>query len=229
MLLLAALAVAVGLAACGGGDDSSSTTTEAAQTQPESKANQGGSKQSGAKEKGESGSGGEKQSGGSTYSGSSASEFVPQQHSDSGGGSAQFRTNGGDNSIQEFGDEAESSDFDEAAVALHNFLDARAEGNWAAACEYMSNGVVESFQQLSAQSSQVKGAGCAEILGALTNPAAKQVMKAEAAKADARSLRVEGERAFLIYTGLEGTVYMMPMANEDGAWKVAALAGSALS
>jgi hypothetical protein len=54
-------------------------------------------------------------------------------------------------------------------------------------------------------------------------------MKAEAEKANIGSLRIEGEQAFVIYTGIDGTVLAMPMANEGGDWKVASLAGTPLS
>lgn len=226
VVALVALLVAAGLAACGGGDSSSSTTTAADQGQTESESSQGSSGQSGAKgDEGKSGSGGEGQS---ANSGPSASEFTPQHHSDSGGGSAPLRTKGGDNSVQEFGEEAGTSEFAAAAEAVHNFLDARAEGNWAAACEYMSKGVVESFEKLAAQAKKGESTSCAGVLEALTNPAAKGAMKAEAAQADVHSLRTEGDQAFVIYTAI-GTVYAMPMANEDGDWKVASLAGSPLS
>lgn len=223
---LSALLIAVALVACGGGDDSDSTATDSvAQQQPQSEPAGDGSKQDEA--------GGEQgDSGGESPDSSSApdaSDFTPKQHSDSGGGSDQFIVKGGDNSIQEFGDEADSSEFEEAATAVHNFLDARAELNWAAACEYMSSGIVESFKQLA---SKAQGAGetdCASVLEALTNPAAKASMKAEAEQADIGSLRIEDERAFVIYTGLENTIFAMPMASEDGDWKVASLAGTPLS
>ena len=229
---LAALLLAAGLVACGGGGDSSSSAgDEAAGAQAEAKPQEGGSKEGDRKQKksggGEKGSGGGGKSGGGESSGPSADEFSPQQHSDSGGGSAKFRTKGGDNSVQEFGEE-NSSEFEAAAAALHDFLDARAQGNWAAACEYMSQGIVESFKKLASQAKQLKSADCASILQALTNPAAKGAMKAEAEKANARSLRTEGDRAFLIYTGLEGTVFAMPMTEEGGAWKVVSLAGTPL-
>ncbi len=215
---LAVLLIAVGLAACGGGDSSSSTTAGAEQGQAESTLSQQASKQSGAKS-------GESKSG----SGPSASEFTPKHHSDSGGGSAPLRTKGGDNSIQEFGEEADASEFDAAAEAVHNFLDARAEGNWAAACEYMSKGVVESFEKLAAQAQKGQSTSCARTLEALTNPAAKGAMKAEAEQADVHSLRTEGEEAFVIYTAGGHIIYAMAMANEGGDWKVASLAGSPLN
>lgn len=218
------LLVAVGLAACGGGDSSSSTTTAADQGRAESNSGEDASKKSGGE--GKSGSGSEGESGNSSPS---AGEFTPEHHSDSGGGSRQFVQKGGDNSVQEFGEEADTSEFDAAAVALHDFLDARAQGNWAAACQYMSKATVESFEKLAAQTKQAGATSCGAILEALTNPAAKASMEAEAAKADVGSLRIEGERAFVIYTGIDGTVLTMPMANEGGNWKVASLAGTPLN
>jgi hypothetical protein len=219
------------MVACGGGDDSDSTATDAAAQQQfqADDASQGGGK---GKENGSSesdSSSGSSDVGSGQSSAPDASDFTPKQHDDSGGGAEQFVQKGGDNSIQEFGEEADSSEFEAAAIAVHNFLDARAEGNWAAACEYMSNGIVESFKQLASQAKEVEETNCAGILEALTNPAAKASMKAEAEQADIGSLRTEGERAFVIYTGVEGTIFAMPMASEDGDWKVASLAGTPLS
>lgn len=235
--LVAALAVfllAVGVAACGGGDNSDSTSAAAGgQGQSESKSSgtsANGSAKSG--DQGESGTGnGGGKSGGEGQAGNSpdASDFVPKHHQDSGGGSQRLRVKGGDNSVQEFGEEADTSELDAAAVALHNFLDARAEGNWAAACKYMSKGAIESFEQLAAQAKQNEGTSCGEILERLTNPAAKAALEVEAEKADVGSLRIEDEHAFVIYTGIGGTILAIPMENEGGAWKVASLAGTPLN
>ena len=220
---LAVFLLAVGLAACGGGssDGSSTSSTEAAQAQT---AGGSGSKQSEAK----GDEGGENGSESSSHKGEAA-EFTPKQHSDSGGGSQQYVQKGGDNSVQEFGNEGDQQELNDAAAALHNFLDARAEGNWAAACNYMSKSVVESFEKLAAQAKQLTDTSCAGILEKLTNPAAKSAMKQEAGKADVGSLRVEGDRSFVIYRGVKGTVLAMPMANEGGNWKVASLAGTPLN
>jgi len=233
-MALTVLLLAGGLVACGGDDGADSTAAEAGgQGQADGKSSET-AQQGDAGDKGKSGSEGDKQGSGESgegesSSGSDASDFTPKQHKDSGGGAQQFRTKGGDNSVQEFGEEADEPDFEAAAVALHNFLDARAEGNWAAACEYMSKAIVESFEKLAAQAKQIDDTSCAGILEKLTNPAAKQSMEAEAAKANVGSLRVEGDRSFVIYTGIDGTVLAMPMANEDGDWKVSSLAGTPLS
>ncbi len=223
IVALVALLLAVGITACGGdSSDSSSTTESNAQTQAESKPGGDASKQD--KSKSDSGDAGSNEG-----QSSSASDFVPKPHSDSGGGSEKYKVKGGDNSVQEFGAEADASELDAAATALHNFLDARAESNWAAACEYMSKGVTESFEKLAAQAQRIDDKSCAGILEKLTNPAAKDAMKVEAEKANVRSLRTEGEQAFLLYTGIDGAILAIPMANEDGDWKVASLAGTPLN
>ena len=224
---LAAILLAAGLVACGGGDGSNSSSTEAGAQGQGAEGTTGGGGATHDKAKGdeaESGSsgGGKGQSGG-------GSDFTPKQHSDSGGGSAQFKVKGGDNSVQEFGEEAGTSEADAAAAALHNFLDARAEGNWAAACEYLSKPARESFEKLASQAKRIEDKSCSGILEKLTNPAAKQAMKAEAAKADVGSLRVDGDRSFVIYTGVGGTILAMPMADEGGEWKVSSLAGTPLN
>jgi hypothetical protein len=227
---LIALLLAFGVAACGGGDDSDSTTEASGQQQSQAdSASEGGDQsQESGPEQGDSSSG-DSADGDSQSGGGDASDFVPKTHNDSGGGAEQFKVKGGDNSVQEFGEEAEPEEFDEAAVALHNFLDARAEGNWAAACQYMASSVIESFEKLAAQAKQIEDKSCGGILEKLTNPAAAQSLKEEAAKANVGSLRIEDERAFVIYTGIDGTIMAMPMADEDGDWKVASLAGTALS
>jgi hypothetical protein len=228
------VSVAVGLAACGGGDSSTNSTAAQAEGQSEPAGQSGGAdskQQDGSKS--EEKSGGSGGSSGETSSGNSgsgsAAKFTPKQHKDSGGGSQQYRVKGGDNSVQEFGSESDESEFKVAATALHNFLDARAEGNWDAACQYMSKEMIKSFEKLAEAAKQIDATSCGAILEGLTNPAAKAAMKTEAEKADIGSLRTEGDRAFLIYTTGEKTIYAMPMADEGGTWKVASLAGTPLN
>jgi hypothetical protein len=224
---LVALLLLVGMAGCGGGDGSDSTAAQAGGGSGESTGSGATAKQGDSKGdvEGKSGSNAEQQP-----DPGNASEFKPRHHSDSGGGAEQFKVKGGDNSVQEFGEEAGASDFEAAATALHNFLDARAEGNWAAACQYMSKSTIESLEQLASQSKQGGDTSCGAVFASITNSAARSAMKAEAEKADVGSLRTEGGQAFLIYTGAEkGTILAMPMADEAGAWKLASLAGTPLN
>lgn len=247
----AVLLVAVGLIACGSDSSTSSTAAQAegkaqatgngsgksskqkggGEAKSDSKSGEGGSDGSSGGSDGSSGeSGGSSGSGGGGKpDGGNAADFVPKQHKDSGGGSKQYIVKGGDNSVQEFGGEADDAELEAAATVLHNFLDARAEGNWAAACQYMSKEMIKSFEQLATAAKQIDASSCGAIVAGLTNPAAKASMKAEAEKADVGSLRTEGDRSFLIYTAGGDTILVMPMKNEGGNWKVASLTGTPLN
>jgi hypothetical protein len=221
--LTAAILTAVALGACGssGSDTTSSENSTGTTTAPptsehsETKANANGSGDSSSQREQKKGSG----------SGESV-ETAPLKVS--GGGSGQFRVRGGDNSIQDFGEESGESELEEAAASLHDFLVARAEGDWPTACSHLTKTVAQQLQQLASRSGQLSGAGCAKILEALTPPLPAKVQK-ESTIVDAGSLRTEGEQAFLIYRGAEGKVYAIPMKPEAGAWKVGALAATPLS
>ena len=240
LALPAAALLAAGLVACGDGDDSGSVTTTATSSPAEQgKAQAGTGAEVGEPGGGESkGSGGESDAGGSKGSGGdggtndtpnpaaddTSDSFTPPQHSDSGGGAAQFRAKGGDNSLQDSGSEASSSELDQAAAALHGYLDARAAGAWADACSYMASGVAESLAQFAGGT---RGQGCPQLLAALS-AGMPDYVKQIITQADVGSLRVDGDSGFLLFHGAHNTDYFMPMAREDGKWKVAALAASAL-
>ncbi len=225
--VLAAVLLAVGLSACGGGSSSTGGSETAAQGgnghgTTTSAANGGGKH---GQRAGEGGSA-EPRAG---SRGEEAAEFTPKPHHDSGGGSAQFEVKGGDNSVQEFGAEASESELQAAATALHGFLDARAERNWAAACAYLSKATKQGFAQLGAGGSGAAGRGCAAILGALSGRVPTSTLR-EAAAADVGSLRRQGDRGFLIFRGApKGTIYAISVAREGDAWKVASLSGVPLS
>ncbi len=138
-------------------------------------------------------------------------------------GSAAFRTPGGDNSIQNFGEEADASELEAASTALSGFLEARADSDWAAQCEYLAAAAVKPLEQLSTQSPQLKGKDCAAVLEALSGDLPAST-RANTLTGGVASLRFEGERGFALYHGPEGVDYFMPMAKENGEWKVASLA-----
>jgi hypothetical protein len=154
-----------------------------------------------------------------------SASFTPHAHHDPPTGVGPFEAKGGDNSIQEFGAEADASDFEATATALHGYLDARAAGAWRAACSYMSPGVAKSLAQLNGGSGA--GASCPEIIASLSAAVPAAALR-EAADAEAGALRTEGDRAFLLFHGAHGLDYFMPMAAEEGSWKVAAVAASAM-
>jgi hypothetical protein len=140
----------------------------------------------------------------------------------SGGGSEQFVVKGGDNSIAEFGKEADEGELEEVAEIVHSFYVDRASGNWSGACSYMAKSLQEQLRQL-ASKSEVKG--CAPFLEAFTTKQPDAVWK-ELTTIDAASLRHDDEQAFLIYRGVKGAVFAMPLLVEDGEWKVTGLAAT---
>lgn len=224
--LSATLAALILLASCGegGGETTAASAPGSAQVPPAQR--QEGSEQDGNGSQGKAADQDVEDGGASSgpAADDSSAGFTPPTHHDFPTGAAQFETKGGDNSIQEFGIEAPEADFDAAAIALHGFLDARAAGAWRDTCSYMSTAVGASLIQLSGHS---RGASCPDALASLATDLPPAALR-EAAVAEAAALRVEGDRAFLLFQGARGTAYFMPMAREGGTWKVAAVAPSAL-
>lgn len=213
--LFAALLATALLAACGSSSDSGSSTA----------ANPGAAAPTAGESEGaESGEEGEAQ-GANGKDGDQKKPDVATPLKVSGGGSQQFVVKGGDNSVQEFGKEIGEPELREAAEAAHGFFVARAEGRWADACSHLSASMLEQLQQLASKSER---ANCASFLASFTTRLPPATWR-EITTVDAGSLRQEGEKAFLIYYGAPGkAVYAMPLTEENGQWKVGALAGDAL-
>jgi hypothetical protein len=238
--LIAAVLAVVLLGACGSSDSSpsDSTSTSASSSGSATTDTTGpGDRQdaSSRKSNSEKNGTGQDQNGGQSQpqqgkEGSASGKSVKEVETPlkvSGGGSAQFRTKGGDNSIQEFGDESGESELREAAEAVHGFYVSRAAEEWDKACSYLSKSNIEQLEQLANQSAQSKGADCAAILEAFTRPLPASVER-EITTVDAGSLRREDEQGFLIYYGAEHVKYAMPLREEGGNWKVTALSGTTL-
>lgn len=228
--LAAAVVVALAtvlLAACGSSDSDSSSSTEATSTTGTTTTpqNSGGEQSKGGSE-GESKDQGRHSSSQGTQQGKGNHSKNVAPLEVSGGGSAQFRSKGGDNSIQEFGEESES-ELQEVAEIVHGFYAARGEERWDAACSYLAKSNVEQLVKLASQSPELKGTGCSGALKAFTRPLPPAIER-EVTTVDAGSFRHEGDQGFLIYYGPDRAVYAMPMREEGGAWKVAALSGSAI-
>lgn len=216
IVTLAAIALLAGaLSACGGSSSTSTASTSSTTT------NGSGAEGKNAAHKDEASGGNGGQQGSEAGGGSRESRTISPLHV-SGGGSGQFRVKGGDNSVQNFGEESGDSELEEAAAALHDFFVARAEEDWGAACARLSKTVAEQLEQLSSRSKSANKS-CPATLAALTPPLPPAVQR-ESTVVDAGSLRVEGERGFLIYRGAEQTVYAITMTHEGGQWQVGSLA-----
>jgi len=231
--IVAAL-LAIGLVACGDGNDSTApaTSSQQAQTGGEQNGDDSSAETPAAEDAAEDeqpGPSGDAQDEAIELEEVPSKSFTPKEHDDSGGGSAQFRVKGGDNSVQDFGEEADPAELEAAATALHNFLDARAAEAWDAACSYLSAEVRNGLEELASKASKSEDPSCEALLAALTNPVAISQLREEAAKADVGSVRVEGDRGFVIYRALAGTIMAFPVAKEDGGWKAASLGGTPLN
>lgn len=222
---LALLGTALLLSACGSGGGAS-TSSPGATTSTQSAPASGQPSPAPAESPEGQGAGAKPKQAGAAAKETGASFNSPAHH-DSGGGTTQFETKGGDNSIQESGSEASGSEFDQAAAALHGYLDARAAGAWSAACSYMPPGLTASMAQLGGAAGGGPKPSCPQLLAALSVGLPAAALH-EAAIADVGALRVEGEHAFLLFNGAHGSAYFMPMAREGGEWKVGAVAPSAL-
>lgn len=162
---------------------------------------------------------------GSTASpiGGEETNTAPTTADDKGAGpSAEFRTPGGDNSIQEFGEEADGPEVAAATSVLRGFLKARAAEDFAGQCATLAKSAVAPLEELAARSSQFEEKGCAAVLAALLADASADA-RVNTMSSDIASLRVEGDRGFALYHGPKGADYFVPMAKEGGEWKVGAL------
>jgi len=226
-------ALAVALSACGGSD----STTDAAPTSA-----QGTSTSSGERRGSETKGGGNQrkpvsEAGGreAASSGSTVKVKVAPLRV-SGGGSKPFRSKGGDNSIQTYGEESSETELAEAAEVLHRYFVAFAGTNWKTACSYLAESVVQGFKQLAASGGGSTNEDCASIFAALSGGIDRPAqLRHEMTEVDAYSLRREGDQAFLIYSGAEydtgsaygpSDLYAMVMKQEDGAWKVGLVSGN---
>lgn len=223
MLLAAVLALGLLLAACGdSGSDSSTATSESSSTTPGDGDSTGsGSSAGGSKPQGDD------PDGTSQKSGDSSEEPVATPLKVSGGGSEQFRFKGGDNSIQEYGEEGEEAELQEVAETVHGFYVARAEEAWGKACSYLAESMVSQLEALAGQSPELKGQGCAPVLKAFTRPLPASVRR-ETTVVDAGSFRHNDERGFLIYNDAEDKPYAIPLEDEDGTWKLTLLSATPL-
>ena len=195
LALAIAALLALGLVACGGGDDSTQSTGG------DATATTGGEKEADAGGSGSSGGSGSKQ------------------------GSDSFLVPGGDNSIQEFGEEADSDELAAAEEVLEEYFDARAAKDWAKSCTLLSKDAVAPLEQLAEATPQLKGADCAEILGKVQGQLAKSA-SANPLTEGLAALRVEDGRAFALFHGAKGVDYFILMADQDGESTVSALAPS---
>jgi hypothetical protein len=238
-----ALAVCVGvlvLGGCGGGSDSastSSTTTQAtaASTPQPSEHNpqaEPQAREKGKQDKGKSSSSTAKQ--GDEDNGSSKQSSVPVKvppiSSAAVAGSRApapgvKTVKGGDNSVQEYGVEADESSRREAAIALQAYLNARAAEDWGTACSLLAQKPMQQLERMqrAAAKQGTELNGCPATMALLREGQAQSQEQAQIE--EVLSFRgggdIPGDPSYLIFTGPPAnTLFSMPMYLQGGAWKV---------
>lgn len=129
--------------------------------------------------------------------------------------------------IRYYGHEATASQAQQAEVVLHDYLDARAASRWGKACSYLAKGVHRLYGQIASSSKQIQGQGCAGFVDSATNklsPAQRTAL----AKSEVDSVRLEGERGYVLYSEAGGAEYATVVKREAGEWKIVGSVGAPL-
>jgi hypothetical protein len=138
-----------------------------------------------------------------------------------------FRVPGGDNSIQDYGEEQDAEERAAATKPIAALYAALAGGDWAEVCgTYLSSANLKQIELLAEKSPQIKGKSCAQVLGGLNQSVGRQ--GPDTPDGEIVSFRVEGDTGFAIWWGIDGKGYAMPLKSEDGSWKLTALAPTPL-
>jgi hypothetical protein len=206
-----AIALALFLTACGGGGGSStfSTSATATRAEPTSAApTETNASRARAKARRER-----------------AAEIAPPPKSHppralvrKAGRAAPFLVSTGDNSIPTYGSESSATQIGQATASLRAYLQARAKGDWSAACAQMASTVRKQLALLAGEKSKECAAAYAKLASRIPASA-----RANPLIGSLTAFRVKGIKAFALFYGPHRQKYMVPMASEGGAWKVTQL------
>jgi hypothetical protein len=114
-----------------------------------------------------------------------------------------------------YGTEASPTQRSRAARALRGYLEARAKGEWSAACSYLAVAARRQAEALTATSA--RGGGCAAAYAALYG-AASASQRANPFTG-LTALRVKGRHGSAVFLSSSGAGYVMPMLSEGGSWR----------
>lgn len=118
-----------------------------------------------------------------------------------------------------FGEEAPSAEREEASEVLEENLSARASGDYTVQCETLAALVIRGIEKNG--NTAVAKRGCAETLESEAKKAPPGLLE-NTMEGPIAALRKQGNLAYALYHGNNGTDYAMRMLLENGEWKVAA-------
>jgi hypothetical protein len=145
--------------------------------------------------------------------------------SGSGGGSDQFRAQA-KSPLLDFGEEGSEAELEQAEAAVSDFLAVHSREDWEATCDLLSNPMKDKLERLATNSTGLEDTSCAAFLDAFAVLSAQE--KRDGAEIEGGSLRRQGAKGYLIYSGSEEVVYAMPLDQQDGEWRVAAISAQRL-
>jgi hypothetical protein len=220
--LVLALACAAVLPACGGGSSSTSSTSATAPPSTTEAESGGGANESSQKnEKAEGGA--EKQQEEGSESGSEEGEVSPNDRS------AQFRTKGGDNSIQNYGEEEGAAERAAATTTITVFFSASKHKEWARVCGVLSQKARAQMEEFAKRVPKLKGKTCAGVIELIYSSSPSNAGRPETIKGGVVALRRKGGQSFALYHGMNGKPYAFPLVREGGEWKLIGMAPTPLS
>jgi len=145
--------------------------------------------------------------------------------SDSGGGSDQFRDRT-ESPLLDFGEEGSESELEEAEETVGDFLAAHSKEDWGAICDLLSKPMLDKLERLATNSTGLEDTSCPAFLEAFAVLSPQE--KREGAEIEAGSLRHQGAKGYLLYSGSGEAVYAMPLDQQGGEWRVAAISAQRL-
>jgi hypothetical protein len=137
----------------------------------------------------------------------------------------QVQEQGGEKSIEGFGSEAQGSGRTAILAAEHGYLNAMGVEDSAKACFYLSAAVRSSLTQFAG--AKRSSPSCADLLPTLLTPSAGAIARQQS-DGKVTKVRVEDDRAFVVFRAPGARLYQFTMGREGGAWKVATVAASVL-
>jgi hypothetical protein len=132
---------------------------------------------------------------------------------------------GGEASVEEFGSEASGPDREEILAVFTGYLNAIAAKDYGKACSDLATPVQEGLQQFDAKAP--KGTDCTAILPGLLAPTAGAVAR-EQVNGKITKVRVQGDRAFVVFHAPGAKLYQLTMIREGGEWKATTVGAGVL-
>lgn len=131
-----------------------------------------------------------------------------------------------DSGLVAFGEEGSDSEREQATETVSEFLAARSAGDWETACEQIASAMVDKLEHLAVTSTSLSDKSCASFLGTYVELSPEEMSEKSV---EDGVLRRSGKRGYLIYFGAHEVVCAMPLEEDGGEWKVAAVSAKRLS